>query len=87
MSVSAPEMTATKIKELVSVQPYSITLITTFIHYELSSDSLCLSCMIYFCDLFFKIYERVEKRTENVFCLFVLIHKVLLSYICTWGQC
>lgn len=34
MSVSAPEMTATKIKELVSVQPYSITLITTFIHYE-----------------------------------------------------
>lgn len=34
MNVSAPEMTATKIKQLVSVQPYSITRITTIIHYE-----------------------------------------------------
>lgn len=69
MSVSAPEMTATKIKQLVSVQPYSITLITTFIHYE--PKAVFRKPVYDLHDLFFNIYERVEKRTENVFvCLF-----------------
>lgn len=48
---------------------------------RLSSDSLGLGFMIYFCDLVFKIYERVEEKNINYFCLFVLINKVLLSYI------
>lgn len=47
---------------------------------RLCSESLCMICMIYFYDLFFNIYERVEKE-QKMFCLFVLIHKVLLSYI------